>query len=112
MDLWGRINVDQWYQTPCLCDRVALEQDVKDGQAVFYLGNADDIGAVHVDTGLPDCAVVHADGGEIPAIVIQSERAETKHYIGYRPINAGNGVCLLPEVELLSQPDARFYQQT
>jgi hypothetical protein len=87
---------------------VAVEQDVKDGRASFYLGNADEIGAVHVDIGLPQCAIVHADQAEIPAVVIQSERADDKHYIGYRPIAGGNGLCMLSEVELLSEPDARF----
>jgi hypothetical protein len=82
---------------------------VKDGRAVFYLGNAGEIGAVHVDIGLPHCAVVHAEEQHIPAIVIQSERADSEHYIGYRPITGGNGACVLSEVELLPQLDARFY---
>ena len=106
--LWGEIAVERWQHTPCLCGRIAVEQDVKDGRAVFYLGNAEEIGAVHVDIGLPHCAVIHADGQHIPAIVIQSERAESKHYIGYRPISGGNGLCMLSEVELLPEPDARF----
>ncbi len=110
--LWGKVHVEQWQQTPCLRDRVATEQDVMDGRAVFYLGNADDIGAVHVDIGLPHCAIVHADGADIPAVVVQPERADSKHYIGYRPISGGNGLCALSEVELLSGPDARFHQQT
>lgn len=45
MDLWGPILVEQWQQTPCLRGRIAVEQDVKDGRAVFYLGNAAEIGA-------------------------------------------------------------------
>ncbi len=83
--LWGRVDVAQWQQTPCLRGRLGVEQDVKDGRAVFYL---------------------------VPAVVIQSERADHKHYIGYRPISGGNGLCILSEVELLSEPDARFHQQT
>jgi hypothetical protein len=112
MDLWDKIDVEHWQETPCLRDRIAVEQDVKDGHAVFYLGNAEEIGARYVDIGLPHCAIVHADGAEIPAVVIQSERAEDKHYIGYRPITGGNGLCVLSEVELVSEPDARFHQQT
>ncbi len=94
MELWGKIDVDRWRETPCLRGRVALEQDVKDGRAVFYLGNAGEIGATHVHIDLPHCGVVHADGAQVPAILIQSERAESKHYIGYRPISGGNGMCL------------------
>ena len=110
--LWGRIDVERWQRTPCVRGHIAAEQDVKDGRAVFYLGNAAEIGAVHVDIGLPHCAVVHTDGRHTPAIVIQSERADGKHYIGYRPITGGNGLCVLSEVELLRQPDARFSEQT
>ena len=110
--LWGRVDVEHWQQTPCLRDRIAVEQDVKDGRAVFYLGNASEIGAVHVDIGLPRCAAVRADAKEIPAVLIQSERADDKHYIGYRPITGGNGVCVFSEVELQSEPDARFHEQT
>ena len=36
--LWGRVDVEHWQQTPCLRGRIAIEQDVKDGRAVFYLG--------------------------------------------------------------------------
>ena len=110
--LWEKVDVAHWRQTPCVRGRVAVEQDVKNGRAGFYLGNADDIDAVHVDIDLPHCAIVRADGASIPAIVIQSERADGKHYIGYRPISGGNGVCVLSEVELLSEPDARFHEQT
>jgi hypothetical protein len=110
--LWSRVDIKHWQQTPCVRGRIAVEQDVKDGRAVFYLGNAAEIGAVHVDIGLPQCAIVRIDGTEIPAVVIQSERADQKHYIGYRPISGGNGVCAFSEVELLSDPDARFHQQT
>jgi hypothetical protein len=31
MELWGKIDVDQWRETPCLRGRIAVEQDVKDG---------------------------------------------------------------------------------
>jgi hypothetical protein len=110
--LWGRVDVEHWQQMACLRGRVAVEQDVKDARAVFYLGNAREIGAIHVDIGLPHCAIVRVEGTEIPAVVIQSERADDKHYIGYRPISGGNGLCVFSEVELLSQPDARFHQQT
>ena len=112
MDLWGPIQIERWQQTPCLRGHIAGEQDVKDGRAVFYLDNAAEIGAVHVDIGLPHCAVIDADGHHIPAIVIQSERADSKHYIGYRPISGGNGICVFAQVELLPEPDARFYEQT
>ena len=57
----------------CSC-RIGVGQDVKDGQAVFYLANAAKIGAVHADVGLPHCAIVRIENIEVPAVIIQSER--------------------------------------
>jgi hypothetical protein len=107
--LWGAVDVERWQETPCLRGRVAAEQDVKSGRAVFYL-NAEEIGAVYVDIGLPHCAILTAGGQSTPVIVIQSERAGEKHYIGYRTVSGGNGICLLFEVQLLEKPDERFYR--
>jgi hypothetical protein len=43
-------------------------------------------------------------------IIIQSERAGDKHYIGYRRLSGGNGICLRSEVQLLDNPDETFYR--
>jgi hypothetical protein len=107
-DLWGPIDADRWQETPCLRGRVAVEQDVKDGRAVFYLKETREIGAEFADIGLPHCAILSESGA--PVVIIQSERADDKHYIGYRPLSGGNGVCLISEVELLERPDERFYR--
>jgi hypothetical protein len=106
--LWGTVDVERWQQTPCLRGRVAVEQDVKDGRAVFYLQGDEPV--VHVDIGLPHCAILLEGGQRIPVIIIQSERIGDKHAFGYRPLSGGNGVCLPFEVELLEQPDETFYR--
>ena len=107
--LWGPVELKQWCETPCISGRLATEDDVKSGRAVFYVGNASEIGAHSADIDLPRCAIVTDDDGtKIPVVVIQSEKAEDKHYIGYRPIHGGNGICLIHEVELLDVPDERF----
>ena len=109
--LWGALDVERWQQTPCLRGRVAVEQDVRDGRAAFYLGSPDEIGAVHADIGLPHCAILAVDGQpRVPIVIIQSERVGEKHYIGYRPLSGGNGICVISEVELLEKPDERFYR--
>jgi hypothetical protein len=109
-DLWGAVNVEQWHETPCLRGRVAVEQDVKDGRAVFYIRDAEDMGVVPVDIGLPRCAIFTDAGQDIPVVVIQSERLDDKHSVGYRPLSGGNGICTISDVELLDKPDARFYR--
>jgi hypothetical protein len=106
--LWGSIDVNRWQQTACLCGRVADEQDVKDGRAVFYLHG--DEPAAYVDIGLPHCAILLMDGQYIPIVIIQSEIVDKKHYLGYRPMSGCNGICLFSEVQLLDKPDERFYR--
>ncbi|HET7626115.1 MAG TPA: hypothetical protein VFM25_12700 [Verrucomicrobiae bacterium] len=108
-DLWGPINADHWQETPCIRGRVAMEQDVKDGRAVFYIQNAEETGVVPVDIGLPHCATFTEDGQSIPVVIIQSEQADV-HTVGYRPLRGGNGICTINEVELLERPDERFYR--
>lgn len=109
-DLWGAVDVERWQETPCLRGRVAVEQDVKDGRAVFYIQDAEQTGVVPVDIGLPRCAIFTEDGQSIPVIVIQSERMTDTHSVGYRPLSGGNGICTIAEIELLERPDERFYR--
>ncbi|HEY1663867.1 MAG TPA: hypothetical protein VGI03_15725 [Verrucomicrobiae bacterium] len=108
--LWDTVDLERWQLTPCLQGRVAVEQDVKDGRAVFYIQNAEKIGVVHADIGLPHCAIFTENGHCIPVVIIQSERLDDKHTIGYRPLSGGNGTCTIGEVELLDRPDERFYR--
>jgi hypothetical protein len=108
--LWGTVDVEHWQETPCLRGRVAVEQDVRDGRAVYYIKDADEIGVVHADIGLPHCAILSADGESLPVVIIQSEQLGAKHTIGYRPLSGGNGICTIAEVDLLKEPDERFYR--
>jgi hypothetical protein len=108
-DLWGAIDVERWQETPCLRGRVAVEQDVKDGKAVFYIQDAEQTGVLPVDVGLPRCAIFTEDGQSIPVIVIQSERMDDTLSVGYRPLSGGNGICTSAEIGL-ERPDERFYR--
>ena len=108
--LWGEVDIQHWRNTPSLSGRIALEEDVEAGRAVFYLGNPDEIGARPYDVGVPRCAMLTDEetGKGIPVIVVQAEQAEDMIYVGYRFLDGGNGMCTLPEIELLGEPDARF----
>jgi len=104
-----------WHATPCIRGRVATEVDVKNGKAVFYLDLSDGQKSRPYDFALPCCAILHAENGEAPVIVIQIETSinslsESKIFAGYRLLAGGNGICLLSELELLNEPDARFTQ--
>lgn len=111
-ELWGNINIQDWQNTPCISKRIAVEDDVKAGRAVFYLQDPEEIGAEPIAFELPSCAILFDEetDEELPVIVIQAEEAEEKTYIGYRPLNGGNGICTLAEVKLLSEPTKEFFQ--
>ena len=71
--------------------------------------NAQEIGARFEDIGLPHCAIfTDEDRRCYPVVIIQSERADPKHYIGYRFITGGNGVGVAPQFQLLDEPNELF----
>ncbi len=104
--------MQNWRSTSCVSGRVAVEEDVKAGRAVFYLQDAEKIGAKSNDLVLPSCAVLFDEesGEEVLVIIIQAEETEEADYIGYRLLDSGNGICTLAEVEFLGEPDERFFQ--
>jgi hypothetical protein len=114
-NLWGPIAMASWHATPCIRGRVATEVDVKNGKAVFYLDLSTGQNSWPSDCALPCCAILHAENGDVPVIVIQIQTSinnvsEAKIFAGYRLLAGGNGICLLSELELLNEPDARFTQ--
>jgi len=108
---WGEIDIQQWQTLPHVTSRLASEADVKDGRAVFYLGNADQIVTAPYDVGLPHCALLvdEESGEKIPVIIVQAERAGEVILVGYRFLTGGNGMCTLSEIELLDEPDNTFH---
>jgi len=112
IELWDAIDINRWREVPCLIGAVATEDDVRAGRATFYLQTPDEIGAKFADIGLPHCAVwTNEHQQQIPVIVIQSECAGDKHYIGFRWLDGGNGVRLRFEFQLLDAPNELFQRR-
>ena len=110
---WGPIDPHHWQEVPCLVGHVATEADVRAGRAAFYLGSPDEIGARFADIGLPHCAIWKDEHSQqVPVIVIQSEQAGTKHYVGYRFLDSGNGIAMFSELQLLDAPTELFFTRT
>ena len=106
---WGGIDINRWQKVPFLIGRVATEDDVRVGRAAFYLGSPDEIGAKFADIGLPHCAIwTDEQGQKIPVVIVQSEEAGDKHYIGFRFLDSGNGVGFRSEFQLLDAPNELF----
>ena len=98
-----------WRSTPCLKGRVATEDDVKAGIAVFTVrpGNKGDPKPANME--LPRCAIQMTEKeGPVPVVIIQAEILAGQTFLGVRYLNGGDGVCMLDEAELLPEPDERF----
>jgi len=104
---WGKIDIANWQAIPVLQGRCANESDVADGRAVFYVPTGDEYEPSEVvDLKLPRAAILSESS--TPIFIIQAEKVNGKVAVGYRLVTGGNGICMLNELELLSEPDERF----
>jgi hypothetical protein len=102
-ELWGQIDFNKWSQVPHIKERIATEQDVIEGRAVFYINDGGE-GHQTLDIPIPSIAY-HVDSEtneKTMVVVIQGEQSADKEVIGYRMLDGGNGVCLLWELEVLA----------
>jgi len=108
--LWGPIKLESWKGIQCISGRVAREEDVAAGRAVFFLEDPEMINAQALEVDVPRCAILtdEESGEELPVVIIQVEQADDKVYVGYRPLDGGNGICTEKEIALLDEPDERF----
>lgn len=104
--MWGIIDLERWRETPCITGRVATEEDIENGIAVFAIPS----GSKPYDVQLPLCAVqTNEETNErIPCIAIQIEEAENGVFIGVRYIDGGNGVGTPEDTELYEGPNEEF----
>jgi hypothetical protein len=107
-DVWGHIDPRNWRETVAIRGRVASEEDVREGSAVFFVASQT---STPYDIALPAPAILREDGtGEpTPVIVIQAEQLGSDSVaVGFRFLPGGNGLCTLAELEFLAEPDERF----
>ena len=108
--LSGEIDVEHWRDTPCTILRLATEEDVRAGRAVFHVERTADPAGAPEDLGLPRCALIRDDDGSVsPVIVVQAEKHRSDTLIGYRSLTGGSGLCTIGELTLLDGPDSHFY---
>ena len=108
-NIWGPIELESWRELPCICGRPATEADIAKGIAVFAIPS----GSSASEMQLPFCALQKMESGEnIPVVAIQAEKTDGQTFIGVRYLEGGNGVCTLPELEMLDDPDSIFQSRT
>ena len=104
--MWGKIEFENWRETPCISGKVATEADIKNGIAVFAIPS----GSKPYDVKLPLCAVqINQDTKQrVPCIAIQIEEADNGVFIGVRYFEGGNGVGTPEDIELYEEPNEEF----
>lgn len=99
---WGQIDLANWLVTPFISNRIALEQDVIDGLAVFFI--QEPINKHYpINIPLPSLAYqIDPDTQEKElVIVIQAENVDEEEIVGVRYLEGGNGICALVELEFV-----------
>ena len=106
-DVWGPIDVASWRNLPACTAKLATEEDVENGRAVFFVpvGTEYEPSSVY-PIELPFPAILIESNK--PVIAIQCEEVNGKVAVGFRYVAGGNGLCLLDELEVLRDVDARF----
>ena len=104
--LWGPVTEAAWRSVPVTSGAGALERDVANGRAVFATIPTGEPYALK----LPVCAwlTVETSDERVPVVVVQGETTNGGVF-GFRYLEGGNGVCTLPELEFLPDPDERFW---
>ena len=111
-DLWGPINLRHWRDTPHVAGRLATEADALAGRAVYFAEVGEErLPNTVYEMSLPAAAMLREESGEVPVIIIQAEMGPNGVLIGYRPLDGGNGICVLDDIVLLERPDSRFVTQ-
>ncbi|WP_162052214.1 hypothetical protein [Pontibacter pamirensis] len=105
-DVWSSINMEEWRKTPCLKERIATEEDVEAGRAVFFIeSEGTDIQHAPLDIGAPSLAYhIDQDTSEKTlVVVIQGEQVDEQEVAGVRYLDGGNGLCMLQELEFIME---------
>jgi len=104
--MWEEIDSKNWKNVPFISGRVATENDVEVGRAVFHIPS----GSEPYDTELPLFAV-QIDGENntrVPCVAIQIESHPEGTAVGVRYFNGGNGVGMASEFEFYSEITEEF----
>lgn len=106
-DLWKPIILKDWKKTPVINNRVANEDDVNEGKAVYFIeGNYENHKPYKVN--LPKLAyLTDFDTKEKElVVVIQIEETPKGTVVGYRNLTGGNGAGLINEFKILSEEES------
>ena len=102
--MWDEIKTENWKAVSYTSGRVATEQDVAEGKAVFHIPS----GSEPYETELPLFAIQidEDENTRVPCVVIQIENCSEGTAVGVRYFEGGNGVGMANEFEFYNDiPD-------
>lgn len=104
--LWNPIYLEKWKEVPAINNRVANENDVIIGRAVYYIdGNYENHKPYKIN--LPKLAYLtdfDTKQKEL-VVIIQIEETPKGIVVGYRNLAGGNGAGLISEFEILDEKE-------
>ena len=96
---------DNWQSHPCVNGRPAIEQDVIENRATFYVPNStvEDVASLHCP--LPG-VLKNSDGETVPALILQAQISPTSdtYIIGAIDQSGQHYVTTSDDVEVLTTP--------
>ena len=101
---FGPIELNNWKEVPFTKGKIATQEDIDLGKAVFRL---DSKGEMHtpLEIEIPSLAyyVDQETKEKTKVVVIQGEQVGEQKIVGIRYLNGGDGACLLFELEFIPE---------
>ena len=105
-NFWEPIDLKNWKQVSYIKGKIATEEDLKKGRAVFHLGEHD---KPHSPLGikLPALGYVNKKGeNKKGVVIIQAEKVGDKKILGVRYIKGGKGIYHFSEIKTVENVQA------
>ena len=107
-DLSTPLQLKNWKLTPVVNNRVASQNDVDSGNAIFYIeGKSESHKAFKID--LPKLGYwndLETNKKEL-VVIIQIEETSKGTVVGYRDFSGGSGAGLMSEFEILNDEEVK-----
>lgn len=97
------IDIQNWMNVPFVKGRLATEEDVEEGRAIF---KREGKGHYPIDMEIPSLAYLTdvRTQKKNMVVIIQAEMTDGTKFIGFRALNGGgHGICQLEDLELIEK---------
>ncbi len=108
-NLWGKVDIKDLQNVSVINCRIANEEDLKNGTAVFYIENTTAAEHKAYKINLPKLAYWNDEETKSRELVIAIQIEETPKgiIVGYRNLSGGNGAGLLKEFDFINDEETK-----